>query len=410
MPAILAAVFIDLLGFGLIVPILPFLTLEFGGGAFAGTALISIYSLMGFLAGPIWGRLSDKIGRRPALMMTFAGAAISYVTLAHAETILMLFIARAMSGAMAGNIGIVMAIIADITTPENRAKALGLLGATFGLGFAIGPAAGGLLGSIGGEVSIFYPAIFAAGLSAIAMILAFFFIPETNDSKLEPVESSGSESNDPTHNDEGQSTQPATTGKWHDALKGHRKIRLFAMVGILAIAQSICFSIAPFWMDTMLSWDQKQVGFLLMLVGLCVFVSQSVGTRTLFKAVGEVRAVIVASLIQISGCAYLGFTDPSYLSAVIGFPLIMSGLTLTFPAMNSIVSTRSHKKLQGTALGLANGLGSLGRVFGPLSAGTLFTATTPMAPFVIVAVIGLISILWAVGEIQNQPALSDTET
>lgn len=139
MPVIIFAVFIDLLGFGIIIPILPFLTLKYGGDAFIGAALMSIYSLATFAAGPIWGRLSDRIGRRPALAATFFGSTIAYIMLAMSDSLVMLFVARAMSGMMAGNVGIAMAAMADLTDEKNRGRAMGLIGASFGLGFAFGP-------------------------------------------------------------------------------------------------------------------------------------------------------------------------------------------------------------------------------------------------------------------------------
>ncbi|GHF11815.1 tetracycline resistance MFS efflux pump [Kordiimonas sediminis] len=387
MPVILIAVFIDLIGFGLIVPILPFLTLKYGGTALTGVGLISIYALMSFLAGPLWGRLSDRIGRRPTLILTFAGAACSYVVLANADSLIMLYIARALSGAMAGNVGIVMAAVADLTTAENRGRALGYVGAVFGLGFAVGPGLGGILGSIGGEVSIYYPGIAAVFLSSSAMLLAYFFMPETNIHKTEIT---------------GYSDSASKRQSWTSILGDTRKKLLFTMFVIIAAGQSITFSITPFWLGAVLDWNQKEVGYLLMLGGLAVAFVQSIVVGPLFKAIGEEKALMVGASLCITGCLVLIMSPPSIIIAVCAFPIIMSGTTLAFPAMNSIISNRTDQQTQGAALGLSNGLSSLGRVIGPLSAGVLFTPAAPDSPFIVVAFVGGVCILWSLFELRAQ--------
>ena len=159
---------------------MPFLTLKYGGDTFTGTAIISIYALAAFAIGPIWGKISDRIGRKPTLAFTFLGGALAYLMLAFSTSLWMVFLARAISGAMSGNIGIVMAVMADLTDEENRGKAMGRIGGAFGLGFAFGPGLGGYLSSIGGENSIFLPGMAAFSLSLLALVLTAIFVPETN--------------------------------------------------------------------------------------------------------------------------------------------------------------------------------------------------------------------------------------
>ncbi|UTW55161.1 MFS transporter [Kordiimonas sp. SCSIO 12610] len=377
MPAILFAVFIDLVGFGIIVPILPFLIDKYDGDTFTGTALISVYSLFALVAGPVWGRMSDKFGRKPALAATFIGATASYVTLAHADSLLWLFIARAMSGAMAGNIGIVMAAMADMTTAKNRGRAMGYVGAAFGFGFAFGPAIGGLLGGTGDNISIYLPGLIAAALSFIAMILTILFVPETNSTKNDVSE--------PTNNQEVHWTQIFTPSTGY---------LIFSMFVLAAISQSITFSITPFWAKHTLLWDSKQVGFLLMGTGLAVAFIQAFAIGPMFHKFGETTSLAFGAIVNILGCLIIVIFPASLTTALIGLPMIMSGLTIAFPALNSILSQRTDKRLQGTALGFSNGLSAGGRVFGPLLAGSLFTNYAPSTPFILVALTGLIVMFW----------------
>lgn len=384
MPVILFAVFIDLLGFGIIVPVLPFLIMQFGGDAFTGTALISIYSLFAFLMGPVWGRFSDKFGRRPALACTFLGAAAAYIVLGLAETLLIVFIARAFSGAMAGNVGIAMAAMADLTTDENRGKAMGKVGAAFGLGFALGPGLGGVLSKIGdnGEVGILAAGLTAASFSLLAAILTAFLVPETN----------------PAHKDKNGADK---IPHWTEVIRQPGQIMMFAVFVITAIAQSVTFAITPFWLEKMLNWNAVEVGYLLMAAGVCVFFIQSMAVGPLFKYFGEVKALMMGVAASLAGCLCLILCEPSLLIAVISFPLVMSGMTLTFPALNSLVSRRTDKNLQGTALGMSNGFSALGRIAGPVAAGTVFTMSAE-APFLIVAGMAVMMLVWGFYEISGK--------
>ncbi|WP_417459770.1 MFS transporter [Kordiimonas sp.] len=386
MPIILFAIFIDLLGFGIIVPILPFLTLKYGGDTMVGTALVSIYSLMTFLAGPLWGRLSDRIGRRPALAATFLGSTLAYIALAFSSSLVMLFVARALSGMMAGNVGIAMAAMSDLTDENNRGRAMGLIGATFGLGFAFGPFIGGLLGSVGGEPNIFLPALAAAVFSFTAMFLTARYMPETSKHRQEDA-------------DDGQGKVPLP--HWTVVIKSPGQLMLFAMFFVTAIGQSICFAITPFWAQAMLGWDQVKVGFLLAGVGLCVAAIQSLAIGPLFKRFGELKSLMIGATAHLIGCAILIFGPGTVTTALIAFPLVMSGLTVSFPALNSIVSRRADKRLQGTALGFSSGMSALGRVFGPLAGGMVFAGYSANSPFFVVAATGVIAFIWAASEVRR---------
>src|ERR1700722_13367098 len=167
---IFLVVFIDLVGFGIVIPILPYYAQQYGASAWALGWLMTSYSLMQFLVSPLWGRLSDRIGRRPVLMISILGTAISMVMLGFAPSLLWLFTARTFAGICAANISTAYAYIADVTTDENRAKGMGMIGAAFGLGFIFGPAIGGILSRYGYSAPMF----FGAGLAVINLVFAYF--------------------------------------------------------------------------------------------------------------------------------------------------------------------------------------------------------------------------------------------
>jgi multidrug resistance protein len=172
---IFITVFIDLLGFGIIIPLLPFYAESFGANAFAIGLLGTSFSLMQFTFSPVWGRWSDQIGRKPIILVGLLGSCLSYVTMALAGSLVLLFVARIIGGIAGANIPTAQAYIADITTPENRARGMGLMGAAFGLGFIFGPAIGGLLSRVSPET----PMWFAAALCLANFVAAWFLLPES---------------------------------------------------------------------------------------------------------------------------------------------------------------------------------------------------------------------------------------
>ncbi len=172
---VFVTVFIDLLGFGIIIPLLPFYAESFGASAFTIGLLGTSFSLMQFVFSPVWGRWSDKIGRKPIILLGLLGSGLSYVTLALAGSLVLLFVARIIGGIAGANIPTAQAYIADITTPEDRARGMGLLGVAFGLGFIFGPAIGGLLSRISPET----PMWCAAALCFANFVAAWFFLPES---------------------------------------------------------------------------------------------------------------------------------------------------------------------------------------------------------------------------------------
>jgi DHA1 family tetracycline resistance protein-like MFS transporter len=174
---------IDILGFGILIPLVPYMADRFGASPIVITAIFGVYSLCQFIAAPLWGRLSDRFGRRPILMSSLAGACVSYLILGLADSLLWLFVSRILAGFMAGNIAAAFAYASDVSKPEKRAASLGMVGA-IGIGFTIGPAVGGVL--VGNDlktVSFVLPAEVSACLSVLAILLVAFMLPESNTSE-----------------------------------------------------------------------------------------------------------------------------------------------------------------------------------------------------------------------------------
>ncbi len=172
-------VLLDLIGFGIVIPILPFITPQLGGSEFDIALIIASYAVFAALVGPLWGRLSDRIGRKPVLMLCTVGAACAYLLLAFASALWMIYAARALAGIVAGNFPVASAMMADITPPKDRARGMGVVGAAFGLGLVLGPVMGGLLSGPGGSFTL--PCLLAAFMSMLAVVSAWLFLPESRE-------------------------------------------------------------------------------------------------------------------------------------------------------------------------------------------------------------------------------------
>jgi len=393
---IILAIFIDVVGFGMIVPVLPYLNFVYGGDTFTGTGLISIYALMVFVGGPIWGKLSDRYGRRPTMMATFLGAVFANLSLAHADSLLMLYIARGFAGLMAGNVAIALATAADLTTHHDRGKAMGFIGAAFGLGFALGPGIGGFFSGTSTNPDISIPAYFAMLASFVALVLTYLWFPETKNDGLdtEPDLENPTTPPEPLH----------VSGEKHslkDLLWPLPNAVIFIFFMICAMAQSATFSITPFWATAVLGWDQKQVGLLLMETGISVAFVQAVAVGPLFQKFGEVKTIILGCSLSIIGSLIM-LGNAGVYQVYTGLPLIFSGLTVSFPALNSLLSKRTSRKIQGEAMGFSNGMGAIGRVIGPLVAGFVFIAYSPDVPFMMVILLCLVTIIWGYWEIHRK--------
>ena len=349
-------VFIDLVGFGLIIPLLPFYAEYFQASPDVVGMVMATYSLAQFLAAPIWGRLSDRMGRRPVLLISLAGAVVAYIGLGLVDSLWMLFAARALGGAMAGNIAAAFAYVADVTTPENRARGMGLIGAAFGLGFIAGPAIGGILAGpdpINADYQT--PAFAAAGLSLAALALAAALLKES----LAP---------------EMRARALAKRSRWIE----FRDVLMRPKVGLLiALSFLATFVFAgmettfAMWSRRQFGWGPEQNGYLFASVGFLAAGIQGGLVGRLAGAFGEARLITHGAAALAAGMVLLPFSD-TYIVLAASMILMAYGFSIINPSLNSLISLQVGKDEQGSVFGVGRSATTLARVVGPVWAGFLF--------------------------------------
>jgi MFS transporter, DHA1 family, tetracycline resistance protein len=363
MPILFLIVFVDLVGFGLVIPLLPFYAVRFAASPQQVTLLLATYSLCQLFTAPLWGRLSDRVGRRPVLMTSMLASALAYLWFGVADDLWMLFAARALAGACAGNIAAAQAYIADVTTPENRAKGMGLIGAAFGLGFIIGPALGGFLaGNDPLTANLAKPAWVAAGLSLLAFCGVLVLLGESL-----PADRRGG----------------AARGRLGTILGALRRpvlSRLILTFFLVILAFAGMESTFALWAMRQFGWGPGQVGYVFAYVGVLSAVLQGGLIGRLTHHFGEERLLLCGLVLIAGGLVVLAATRniPLLGVAVTGLAL---GMGLTQPSLNSLISRRAGSDEQGEVLGVSQSVGSLGRVLGPAAAGVLFGELGRTSPF-----------------------------
>lgn len=352
MPVLFGVVLLDLIGFGIVIPILPFLSPQLGADKFDVALIIVTYAVGAGLCGPLWGRLSDRIGRKPVIMICLAGAAISYVMLGLASALWMVYVARGFAGLMAGNVGVASAMMADITRPENRARGMGLIGSAFGLGLVLGPLLGGLLS--GDQPGFAVPCAVAGVMSILAMIAAGVFLPES----LAPERLAA--------NRAGQRSGGA------ESVYGMLRKEGLRLLVLQFCLHSICVSsltyLFPLWAGDMLGWGPRQVGVVFGIQGGIMVLVQGGLIGWLVDTLGEMNLLRIAVTAFVLGLFSAAFaqTMPVMVGSIF---LAMTGGTLCMPLLNAIVSQRTDAASRGRVLGTTGSVGSWGRVIGPLLAG-----------------------------------------
>jgi len=360
---ILLTVFVDLIGFGVIVPLLPFYNRTFGGGPAVLGLLIASFFLMQFLFAPLLGRLSDRFGRRPILLGTLAVATTGHLVLASASSLVFLFLARMLAGFAAGNLSVARAYIADRTRPEERARGMGLVGAAFGVGFAVGPVIGGIFAPLG----LSAPALAAATLAGTNLILAAAFLPESLPRELRTARGA-----------------PKTAGLGEAVRRPSiRPLVLTFLVVSFAFA-TVPVAFPSLGIDYFHLGEQQLAAIFVLIGAVQIVVGASVGR--LAKRFEEVPLVAVGTLAMAGAMAATPF-----LRDLTGYVLLVGlfamGVALSMPLLLSLVSKRTPAHEQGSILGAVQAIGSLGVVPGPLVAGLLYERVTPAAPFLVSAVL-----------------------
>ncbi|MGB0681937.1 MAG: MFS transporter [Magnetovibrionaceae bacterium] len=381
MPILFLIVFIDLVGFGIIIPLLPFYGEFFGASPWTIGLLMAVYSLFQFLAAPFWGRLSDRVGRKPVLVYTLLGGVIAYLIMGFADELWMLFVARALAGIMAGNISAAFAYAADVTTRETRSRAMGMIGAAFGLGFIFGPAIGGLLaGSDPATANYAAPAFAAAAFSAIALILAVIRLKESLKPELRAEVAA-------------LSSQERRT-RFRTALS-HPAVMILIALNFLAVyvfaGLETTFSL---WSNRSFGWGPLENGYLFAYVGLLSAFVQGGLVGRLAKRFGEVNLLRSGAGLLALGIGLIPWADSLWtLGAVMA--LVAFGFGLMTPVVNSLISLNVSETEQGGVMGVSRSASTLARVLGPIWAGYLFGQFGPDWPYHTGAVLMIVVLLIA---------------
>ena len=354
-------VFLDLIGFGIVLPLLPSYAAQHHVSDTAVGALVASFSLMQFIFAPLWGRLSDRIGRRPVLLVGLLGSAISYLIFALSTNYWSLLLSRVVAGGMGATVTVAQAYLADITPSEGRTRAMGLMGAAFGLGFVVGPALGGISSRWGDAA----PGLVASGLTALNFLLAAWRLPET---KVHVPR-----------------TGPKVPLHWN-ALIGP-----FTVMGLTTIAFTVLYVVFPLQVQRALGYDRHRVAYLFVLLGLVNAGVQGGLVGRLVRRWGERPLIILGAVLLGAGLVLLGLTlanpNPAapLTGLLLGLLLVAFGSGLVGPSVTGYVSRITPAAEQGRALGTLLGVGAVARVLGPILAGLLTHHLGARSTFLIAA-------------------------
>jgi MFS transporter, DHA1 family, tetracycline resistance protein len=356
---VFVTVFIDLLGFGIIIPLQPFYAEHFGANAFTVGMLSTSFSLMQFIFAPIWGRLSDRIGRRPIILAGLFGSFLSYLAFASVSSLPLLFAARLFAGIAGANIPTAQAVMADITTPENRAKGMGLVGAAFGLGFIFGPAIGGFLSKWGYAA----PPLFAAGLSILNFSFAWFKLPETLSQEHRAI------------------TRAGRLDALSKAL-ARPHLPFLLLTGFLTVASFSVFEATfALFAERQFKFTASNIGYVFAFVGVILVIIQGVLVGRVTKSVGEHHLVPVS--LSIVAIGLLMIPASRTLGPLLASQAVLAvGMGFNGPSLMSLISRLSSAEDQGGVMGLVQSLNSLARIVGPLYGGFTFDHFGIGMPFV----------------------------
>ena len=356
-------------------PLLALYAKEFGANGFEVGLLSAIYSAFQLVCAPLWGRVSDKVGRRPVLLGTIAANCVAMLVFGLARTLPVLFLARALAGIGGANISTARAYIADVTSDADRARGMGLVGAAFGLGFVCGPVIGGVLAHYGGLSA---PGLAAAGLAAINWTLAYFRLPESRRPDSSP--SHGSRLLD---------------FRAMRAALSHRDIQLLILtfllvnLGFTGLEQAFVLHL-----DERFQYSARDTGYMFMFIGLVGALIQGGLIGRLNRRFGERRLLVVGVCTLAAGMALVpaAWHLPGLLGATF---LVAAGTALNNPSLASLISRRATGDVQGGTLGVQDAAGSLARIVGPSLAGVAYDSVSHIAPFLIgagVVAVGLVAV------------------
>lgn len=369
LPILFSVIILDLIGFGIVVPVLPFITESHGADQATLGLLLASYAAMQFVFAPIWGRLSDRIGRRPVMLATIAGSSACLLLLGLADSLAGLFVARILGGAFAANISVATAYLSDVTEEHERTRWMGMVGASFGVGFLLGPPIGGVLSQFGFAA----PMLVASGMAALNLVFAFARLQE------------------PERHVSRESTPPTRT-----LMRGNRLLQRFFAVNLffsLAVTQLESMFV-PF-MAHRFDYDALQISMIMFAMAFVMGGIQGGGMKALASRFGEKQLLITGMVLMAVAFALIPWIHAIPLLMV---PLLVSavGRAISQPAMMSMVSLTASAAQRGTVMGSFQSAASLARATGPLAAGLLYDVDATL-PFLLAALFTVVGFAIALG-------------
>lgn len=367
-----AAVLVDMLGFGIVLPLLPFYAESMGATPLKVTMLMASFSAMQLAAAPFWGRVSDRVGRRPLLIGSLVASSVSYLLFGLAHTYWWLLLSRMAAGAAGGTITIAQAYVADTTAHEERARGMGHLGAASGLGVMLGPAVGGLAARWWGLGA---PGFVAAGFCAVNALAAYFLVPESH-----------------AHEHRTAKGQAATLSAWVRTLTSYPLSVLLSVYFLTISSFTAMTAVLALYLERSFGVDEKDMAVLFTLSGATTVVVRGALLGQLVKKIGESMTVRVGICSLLAALLVLPVL-PAERWAMLVVALYAFGAGTLFPALASLVSRATDRASQGSILGGSQVVGGLGRVIGPLWAGFFFQQVGIATPFNVGAVLVLFALL-----------------
>jgi MFS transporter, DHA1 family, multidrug resistance protein len=367
LPILFAVMFLVMVGFGIIIPVLPFYAENIGASPTQLGLLMAVYSLMQLLFAPMWGRISDRIGRKPVIMIGIVGLSLSFFLMGVSSSLWMLFVARIIGGILSSaNMPTVMAYVADITAPEDRGKGMGIVGAAIGLGFVFGPAIGGVFS----KISLSMPFYIAGVTSVLTFFLVWLLLKE----------SLTQESRDQQDKE--------ITSVWHE-LKGSQSILLFLQLFISLSLSGLEATFAYFAAEKV-GLGAVELGYIFMIMGLASAVVQGGVVGRMTKKFGEGFVIQIGIVVSAIGFGLILLVD-NFTTAAIYLTIFGIGNGVIRPSVSSLL-TKNSTAGHGSTTGLLSSFDSLGRIIGPPLGGWLFSITLGL-PYISGIVLSIVALL-----------------
>jgi MFS family permease len=362
-PSLIAVIFINMLGFGIIVPLLPFYAKSFDAAPWQISLIFSAYAIGSFFGEPFWGRLSDRYGRKPLLISTISGNCLCYLALAFAPSVGAAFVIRLLGGLASGNGAVIQGYIADVTHPDRRARMMSRQGAAWSVGMIVGPALGGFFAHTGaGPAGFRIPLFIASGLAALSVVSIILFIRE---SKVR---------------EQTISQRPSRWAALGDVVSHPVIGRLMLLTFLVGFAFTGIESVFGLWGQARFGWGPRQIAICFSFVGVVAAITQFFVTGPLSERYGEGRMLAIGMALTVVGCAVQPFST-GLITTTLLMCVTAIGQSVAFPNVGALISRTADPHRQGQILGLNNAAGAFARVAGPLCAGLTFAAISINAPF-----------------------------